>query len=180
MLASRTSTSRSERGAAYVEFLIAAPFLFMLSCCVYDLGRVLNQYLLLTHAVNGGVRYAMGVQNLSEGAFIKQTAATQNCDADMTGAETHNEKHAVVSERVRELVELQRDAIAADVCIQTMLIGTPASGSPSSPTPRGESVADTVRVSLRAYYDGVFPLFKDFPINVAASAPYLLAPPATP
>lgn len=161
----------SEKGAAYIEFLIAAPFLFMLSCCVYDVGRVLNQYLLLTHAVNGGVRYAMGVQNLPEGEFIEQTVEAQDCDPDITGSTTLSAQHGVISERVKELVDLQRDAIAPDVCIQTTLIRTPASGVDVRFT-------DTVRVRLRANYDGVFPLFKDFPINVSATAPYLLAPPA--
>ncbi len=167
----RSYITPSEKGAAYIEFLIAAPFLFMLSCCVYDVGRVLNQYLLLTHAVNGGVRYAMGVQNLPEGEFIKQTTATQNCDADITGSTTISSQHATVSERVKELVELQRDAIAPEVCIQSTLIRTPPAGADIRTT-------DTVRIRLRANYDGVFPLFKDFPINVSATAPYLLAPPA--
>ncbi|KAB1455541.1 pilus assembly protein [Vibrio panuliri] len=51
--------SRTQRGLAALEFVIALPVLLMLAVLVIDIGRALIQYTQVNKALQNGVRYAV-------------------------------------------------------------------------------------------------------------------------
>ncbi|MCB0344229.1 MAG: pilus assembly protein [Bdellovibrionales bacterium] len=151
----------SERGIAIVEFAIALPFLVALFMSVYDVGQVLNQYLLMNEAVHEGARMASGQIDLTQVAEYQQLTADQNCAGGATSggdSESHQEFH----ERIMGLVNLQNAWVTGNsVCIKTGL------------TPGAAAGDQNVYVRAQATYQGLFPLFNGLSISVQAEAPYL-------
>lgn len=151
------------RGAVIIEFMVALPFLLLLAFSVYDIGRILNQYLLLTHAVSAGARYAAGIQGL--------TPALSETSACPSGGTTPDTTHGEVQKRVQELVSLQNVALQNNFCIRSSRTTTG-----TSPI-LGIAANEFVTVQVRGAYDSILPFMKGLPIQVTATAPYLLAGP---
>lgn len=151
----------SEGGIAVVEFVIALPFLAALLMSIYDVGQVLNQYLLMNEAVHEGARMASGQIALSELAEYQQLTGDQNCTG---GAVTGNdsEVHEEFHQRIMGLINLQNKWVTGNsVCIKTGL------------TPGAVGSDRNVYVRAQATYQGMFPLFNGLSISVQAEAPYL-------
>lgn len=139
-----------ERGMAFLEFLIALPFIALLVFSIVDLGRVLNQYLLLTQAVHEGVKLASTVPGLEAG---KRNSGSL-CEPDAASVDTI---HGNVHKRVSELITLQSFAFLGDeLCV---------SSDRTNPT--------TVSVQVEAKYASIFPVFNGMNIRVRAEGPFL-------
>ena len=149
------------KGSVIIEFMVALPFLLLLAFGVFDVGRILNQYLLLTHAVSAGARYAAGIQDLTPALFQ---------DPACGGGTPPDSSHSEVQRRVMDLVSLQSIAIDSAVCIRSARTTTGP-----SPILTGTNANEFVTVQIRATYSSFLPFMDGLPIQVTATAPYLLA-----
>jgi Flp pilus assembly protein TadG len=65
---------RDERGQDLVEFAIAVPLLLLILGGVFDLGRSMNNYIIITNAAREAVRYASHFPDDADEGFIKKAA----------------------------------------------------------------------------------------------------------
>ena len=159
--------NEEEAGIAILELLIASPFLFILIIGVIDIGRLINQYLLLNYAVSAGVLEAMSQPNLTPGKFIKGTP-NQICPETVTGLEaTPDTQHQKIQERVINLVQLTDRALSGNVCVRSTL--------QIAPTAANDPREKTVTVEVFTDYNALFPLFNGLPIVLQSTGPYLVA-----
>ena len=167
IVSSRTNRTSDERGVALMELAVALPFLLILIIGVIDIGRMINQYLLLNYAVKTGVLKAMSQPSLLPGNFLSVTGNPGTlCPSSMGGPVTANTRHQNVQNEVQRLIGLTDEALKNDYCIRTGLAQT---NVPSDPRFR------TVDVELRAKYEAFFPLLDGMPITLSATGPYLVS-----
>ena len=159
--------NEEEAGIAILELLIASPFLFILIIGVIDIGRLINQYLLLNYAVSAGVLEAMSQPNLTPGKFVKGTP-NQICPSTVTDpVATPDTQHQKIQERVINLVQLTDRALSGNVCVRSTL--------QIAPTVANDPREKTVTVEVFTDYNALFPLFNGLPIVLQSTGPYLVA-----
>lgn len=162
----RSDHRTGETGIAMLELLVAAPFLLVLVIGVIDVGRLLNQYLLLNYAVSSGVRFAMSQPDLAAGPFVGGTP-NQTCPTGWGAPATAQTHHQEIHERVRDIVNLANEALNTSYCIRSTL--------QIQPTMTDDPREKTVSIELYAAYRAFFPLLNGLPMTVRATGPYLLA-----
>ncbi len=158
--------SSGERGIAALELLVASPFLVVLVIGVIDVGRLLNQYLLLNYAVSSGVLHAMSQPSLAVGSYVAGTP-NQVCPSGSGALATPDTRHQEVQERVRDIVNLANEALNSSYCIRSTLQIAPGFV--------GDPREKTVSIELVAAYHAFFPLLNGLPMTLQATGPYLLA-----
>ena len=75
-MTTRRSTAGSERGAAFIEFLVTFPFLLILLMGITDLGVALSTQLTLARITYEGARFAAGLPQLEkkqDGSFVSSS-----------------------------------------------------------------------------------------------------------
>lgn len=158
------SLLKNNKGIALMEATIVFPFLIALFVCVIDLGNLLNQYLLLTNAVNSGVRYGIGVSNLKVGNFEKLTP-NQNCpfETEETNAHQYDAGHKEIQQKIYDFVQFQNVALDSDFCMITDL------ARDSTVPTRG-----SLTVLLKTRFSGISPFFSNITLEISAKGPYLM------
>ncbi len=164
------SLLKNSQGIALMEGTIVLPFLIALFICVIDLGNLLNQYILLTNAVNSGVRYGIGVSNLKVGSFEKLTP-NQNCpfETEETGTHQYDAGHKDIQQKVYDLVQFQNISLDTNFCMITDLERDSA-----MPT-RGNLL-----ILLKTRFSGISPFFSNITLEISAKGPYLMDIPEPP
>ncbi len=142
------------------EFVITAPFLFVMAAGVVDIGMVLGQYIRLSEAVHMGVRLATSYTQLEDGTFTGLSPG-QGAGCAPAGISV---SHEAVQQRVEELIIINnRRADLTTLCITSRV-------DPSTIDP-AERI---IRVSATIEYQAIMPiLLSRIPITVEASGPKL-------
>lgn len=159
----------NSKGIALMEGTIVLPFLIALFVCVIDLGNLLNQYLLLTNAVNSGVRFGIGVSSLKVGSFEKLTP-NQTCPFETEETETHqyDAGHKEIQQKVYDFVQFQNVALDSDFCMITDL-------ERDSAVPTRGSLS----ILLKTRFAGISPFFSNITLEISAKGPYLMEIPTS-
>ena len=155
-----------ERGIALMELGVAIPFFLMLIIGVIDIGRMVNQYLLLNYAVKTGVLNAMSTPGLATGSYVKGTP-NQNCPAGIGSDATADTRHQQVQERMQQVINMANEATTGTFCIRSALT---LDGVDSN-----DPYQHTVSVEVQAKYNAFFPMLKNMPMKISATGPYLVA-----
>ena len=152
-----STSNDNQRGIAFIELLIALPFLVTLFVGVVDIGQAVNQYLLLSEAVNEGVRIAAEDGRLSiNGTYA---APGQSCTPQGSG---DLDLHKEIQKQVKNVIGIQNHWIDPNsLCVQTTLA--------DAATPSEKNVTVTVSTTFRA----MFPVFDGMNISASANGPHL-------
>lgn len=144
-----------QRGTAFLEFMIALPFLLALILGLFDITVALNEYFFLADAVKAGAQRAMTAPNL-----VRNLQYASGPTISCSGA---NDKSSdLIHGRVANLINLHNRSLS-ELCIISERL---QASDPSN--------ADTVLVQAQASYEAIFPLFKGITISAQVRVPYLL------
>lgn len=155
--------SGSEHGIALMEFLVAIPFLVIMSTSIIDIALVLNQYMLITNAVHAGTRMASEYADLETGSF-SGISPGQSSLCPVSGTAPKN--HAEIQARVVELINMSnRRLVPNTLCVITGV----RTGLVPATNPKNNT--NFVRIEVR--YQGFFPAFNNMPIVIEASGPHV-------
>lgn len=156
----KRAEGHGECGVALTEFIITAPFLFIMCAGVIDLGMVLGQYICLSEAVHTGLRHATTYTQLEAGTY-KGLSPGQGTTCVPLGVSS---SHSAVQQRVVDLISTyNRRADLTTLCVTSVV--TPSTVDPAK---------SCIRVSATVEYQAVMPLiFSRIPITVEASGPKL-------
>ena len=159
----QSAESTSERGIALMEFLVAIPFLVIMSTSIIDIALVLNQYMLITNAVHAGTRMGSEYAALETGTFSGISAGQSSfCPVSATAPKNHGEIQA----RVVELINMSnRRLVPNTLCVFT--------GVRTGLVPATNPKNNTIFVRIEVRYQGFFPAFNNMPIIIEASGPYV-------
>lgn len=164
-ITSARARDENDRGIALMELAVALPFLLVLIIGVIDIGRMINQYLLLNYAVKSGVLTAMSQPSLKEGNFVTVSGSPGTmCPTTLGGPVTADTRHQNVQNEVLRLINMTDEALTGDYCIRTE----------RRASHDGTDLNRTVDVELRAKYDAFFPLLRGMPMVLSATGPYLV------
>lgn len=168
----------SERGVAIAEFAIALPTLAIFIMGVIDVGRMIHQYMLMSHIARESVRVASGILELEAGTYdnIKRVSNETHCDASDQSAVTSScYNHLVIQRRILQMFRWQNIDINEriiesktidDLQVITRYIPEPSSGIAAA-------TDDSVSVQITVPYKGFFPAFDGLNISVAATGPFM-------
>jgi len=165
VISSAPPREKNERGIALMELAVALPFLLVLIIGVIDIGRMINQYMLLNYAVKTGVLKAMSQPSLATGNFLSIGGNPGTmCPTTLGLPVTADTRHQNVQNEVLRLINLTDEALSGDYCIRTE----------RRLSNDGTDLNRTVDVELRAKYDAFFPLLRGMPMVLSATGPYLV------
>ncbi len=164
------ANSSEERGAAFIEFVIAAPFLLLLTMGVIDCARLFNAHQAMSQLANNAVSLAANTGQLEVGSFA----------ADMNGANCGNMamapyggKQAFLQNKVRQLAtgtlyQEEFRLTAGSVCIYSEYASAQAASAAGRP-----EASETVNSMVSARFNGLLPFLKNLKISANSSGPYL-------
>lgn len=161
---------RDVSGTAFTEFLfVSAPFLVVMMTATVDVASVISQYMLLTNAVNAGVRLGSTYSQIEPGKFqgLAPNSDATNCSVLRP---TPEQFHSLVQSRVEDLVRLSGRRIdLTTLCVTTeRRTGAAWVGKPEE---------NTIFVQAEVNYATIFPWASSMKISVSSSGPYLTAGP---
>jgi hypothetical protein len=151
-----------------IEFVLAAPFLAFLITAVLDVGNVVNEYMVMTEAVHQGVRLASTGSHLRELGDFKGLAEGANaCPVNIRHrppaspvGPAEKEQHRQIQERVKTILDMNNTYLkSGSICIISHL--EESNGNRN------------VKVTVTANYKSFFPILRNLPISVEATAPFL-------
>lgn len=168
---------KNQKGASLVEMAIISPIFVTFIFGIFDIGRALDNYAVLTQVVHEGVRFGQGLSELTTGAtpttfcgvpqpdksYLPCSGATPPAVPVAGGTDRQ------ILDRVNQLVRAHirnRDLEInpADIQIKTELRPATIAGV----------TRDTLFVSVQARYNGIFPVYRDIPMTIEATGPYLV------
>lgn len=150
-----------------VEFVLAAPFLAFLITAVLDVGNVVNEYMVMTEAVHQGVRMASTGSHLRQlGDFKGLAEGADACPANIlfstpSVGPSEREQHKQIQERVKSILDMNNSYLkSGSICVISHL--------------KQDADGDrNVKITVTANYDSFFPVLRNLPISVEATAPFL-------
>ncbi len=164
------SFRQDEKGAGFVEFTIAAPFMAILALGFVDCAGLFSAYSSMNRLANNGVELASTAQQLEEGAFSMGLDGT-NCSG-VSSAPASGSHHKLQSKVVGLATEAFEDkdlnVLENSFCVQSdysSLAAATASGNPSD--------GEVVKLTLTATYKSVFPVVNGWKLKVEGQGPYL-------
>lgn len=160
LVPSNFPASRSQRGAALLEFAVVVPLLIVFFVGVVDLGRALITYMKLAQVAGEGIRMAGGRAMLEAGQFnnlFESGACSASSSEDpRQGCPGQFNLQA----RMHNMISLYSLDLSA-VEIHSVYDNTTNADNP------------TVLVRISANYNGILPLFRELPIRAQKSGSYL-------
>ena len=140
-----------QRGAALVEFALVVPLLVLMIVGVVDLGGALNSYMVLAQIAGEGVRSAGERAGLERGSNF----------VNLVDGEFYPGQYSVQF-KVNSMLRLQ-DLPLSGLTVRSAYYRNGGAGNPER----------TVAVSISGTYNGILPVFRNFPINIEKQGPYL-------
>jgi hypothetical protein len=139
----------TERGVSTVEFVVILPFIVLFFFGLFEIGRALNTYNLMTQVTREGARYASKLHGLSAGEH-NSTACGASCGG-----------HQKVFNRVKKLVRDQRlEASLGNADALTIISDYDTAND-------GE-----IHIAISGNYEGLL-FFRSLSLASSATAPYL-------
>lgn len=146
----------NESGTAFLEFVIALPFLVTILIGLFDVSFAIKEYFFLTDAISSGATQAMVAPGITASATYYVTGTSSDCVG------TNNVNVEGIHERVANLIDLQNRSLSS-LCIRSKL------------EPKTDpNDTDIVFVQAYAHYDGMLPLFHGMTISAQTRVPYLV------
>ena len=154
----RRSNKSDEKGSAFLEFVIALPFLVTLLVGLFDVSFAIKEYFFLTDAISSGATRAMVAPGLND--LSPSQIYVTGTSADCTGQNNSNTK--TVHSRGANLIDFQNRSLSS-LCIRSRL-------EPNA----DPNKTDVVFVQAYANYNGMLPLFHGMTISAQTRVPYLV------
>ena len=161
--------SLRERGAVIVETVLTLPVLVLFAFGIFDLGYVLNDYLVMVHICGSGTRYLSG-KPLLESTVANTPTYYESTYPNVTSGVP--DVHAQAHNRVFRLIQLhgiERRFLNDEIRVRTSF----------TPGPRSltDVNADTVKVQIEGYnYQTLFNRYFTGNIRVTDQSAYLYDP----
>lgn len=169
----------NEHAVAALEFAIALPFLLLLLCGLFDVGRALDSYLTLVQTTREALRVGVTERQLGVGTCtasnFEQTISSPHppqysFSHQMAGGGGCSISHVVMHQRALTTIFLSEPAIQLD---------TLESSSAVEPVP-GSNNTNRLTFTIRVRYRNFFFLFPSLSLRVMRSGNLLAAPVISP
>lgn len=165
-----------ERGTSFVESAMIIPLLLIIAFGAIEIGRALNQYVILVAIAEEGARVASRIKGLGVGTVISSYDLNTNTTATISYSPSNQQMpagHDSLRDKVAKLIKLNSDTLSVSgLQIETEYI----SGNVNV------ALQDSLAVKIDASYLGIFKatnyLFGAFgldglPIRTRAIGPYI-------
>ena len=142
-----------EGGLAFQEFAIALPFLVLICTSAVDIGRALNQYLVLSEVAHQGVRFASTQYNLSEMPQSEQEACSLIPSGHLPDS-VRRVRRRIIQLVVNQNIDIDNLCVWAYRDVDT-------------------GMGKNVHVQVSSGFATFFPMIRELSLNVSVAAPYL-------
>lgn len=153
---------RSERGASMVEMIFLTPILVLFSFNLFDIGRLLINYMEAAHFAQEGVKIGGSTPGLEPGTY--EYDGTNCYIPPLTNPLTPcpgNLKHKQVQNMLWKIIRADSDGFGIDPVNSNLIVHT-----------EFDSIAAEVKVELRFDYHGLFQPYTIVSVKTSAVGPY--------
>lgn len=150
------------RGVVLLEFILVIPFLFILVTHTYDIYRLIQTNLILTHIVQGGVRTGENLNGLEKG---KATYDGVECKSYYSSAGYSTCSPLSLQ---KNLLSHIWSNVQSDQTLLSEFTDILITVEKSSSTPPG-----TISVTITGSYQGLFFPYRNLPMTVTLLGPLL-------
>ncbi len=159
-----------EKGTAFIEFVVAAPFLILLMMGVIDCARLFNAYQAMNQLANNAVSLAANTSRLEVGTFASDMHGS-GCGG--LAAAPLGGKQASLQNRVVKLASGTLDQKDFKLNSDSVCICSEYSSAQVASAAGKPEASETVNSMVTARFDGLLPFLKNLKITANSRAPYL-------